>query len=466
MKKNLLLASMLMAGATMFAAVDPATYSPMEGYTLTNLWQNCAANNGSEWSGLVGGTIASENYIPTAVALGDKIYVGSSKDNVILEDGTSGMDDLGCLHVFNFNTGAYEKTIALTKEDGTRISGLLCVNTIDVDNFGNLFVAGYRASMWNADTNEPNPIEVYKVNPENGACTLVASLAFTSDDSANSGRVDYIDVVGDITRENARCVVMCAVSAGSEKIICGWEAEQGATAADAFTGHLVGGEYITLGVEESYPESGNFTYSTSTYILSDDEFSGELFYVDDFATKPALYNTEGTMLASFRDVVEADPENPVLQPTAQPNGVAEFTIGDDSFITYPRKDYGDGHPAIIAKYGTAGDLSTLTPMWNYPEGGMGAIPGGSRRYHVLQPIPTQDAAGKQGCYILNYMSGNGLALYLMAEEGFNAGVNDVVVAPDENAPVEYFNLQGIRVANPENGVFIRRQGATATKVVL
>ncbi len=37
---------------------------------------------------------------------------------------------------------------------------------------------------------------------------------------------------------------------------------------------------------------------------------------------------------------------------------------------------------------------------------------------------------------------------------------------DENAPVEYFNLQGIRVANPENGVFIRRQGSSVSKVVL
>ena len=36
---------------------------------------------------------------------------------------------------------------------------------------------------------------------------------------------------------------------------------------------------------------------------------------------------------------------------------------------------------------------------------------------------------------------------------------------DANAPVEYFNLQGIRVANPENGVFVRRQGNTVTKVV-
>ena len=44
------------------------------------------------------------------------------------------------------------------------------------------------------------------------------------------------------------------------------------------------------------------------------------------------------------------------------------------------------------------------------------------------------------------------------------GVADVVF--DANAPVEYFNLQGVRVANPENGLFIRRQGNTVTKVVL
>lgn len=37
---------------------------------------------------------------------------------------------------------------------------------------------------------------------------------------------------------------------------------------------------------------------------------------------------------------------------------------------------------------------------------------------------------------------------------------------DENAPVEYFNIQGVRVANPENGLFIRVQGGKAVKVIL
>lgn len=44
-----------------------------------------------------------------------------------------------------------------------------------------------------------------------------------------------------------------------------------------------------------------------------------------------------------------------------------------------------------------------------------------------------------------------------------AGVTDVI-ANDNNAPVEYFNLQGVPVVNPENGVYIRRQGSSVSKV--
>lgn len=36
----------------------------------------------------------------------------------------------------------------------------------------------------------------------------------------------------------------------------------------------------------------------------------------------------------------------------------------------------------------------------------------------------------------------------------------------DNAPAVYYNLQGVEVANPENGVFIRRQGNKVTKVAL
>ena len=40
------------------------------------------------------------------------------------------------------------------------------------------------------------------------------------------------------------------------------------------------------------------------------------------------------------------------------------------------------------------------------------------------------------------------------------------IVAEANAPVEYFNLQGVRVANPENGLFIRRQGSSVSKVLV
>lgn len=39
------------------------------------------------------------------------------------------------------------------------------------------------------------------------------------------------------------------------------------------------------------------------------------------------------------------------------------------------------------------------------------------------------------------------------------------IASDDNAPVEYFNLQGVRVNNPDKGIYIMRQGNKTTKVV-
>lgn len=46
----------------------------------------------------------------------------------------------------------------------------------------------------------------------------------------------------------------------------------------------------------------------------------------------------------------------------------------------------------------------------------------------------------------------------------SSGVSEIVAS--ENTPAEYYNLQGIRVNNPENGVYIRRQGNTVTKVLV
>lgn len=48
-------------------------------------------------------------------------------------------------------------------------------------------------------------------------------------------------------------------------------------------------------------------------------------------------------------------------------------------------------------------------------------------------------------------------------DGDYSGVENIAT---ENAPVEYYNLQGVKVANPEKGIYIKKQGDKTTKVVL
>lgn len=45
-----------------------------------------------------------------------------------------------------------------------------------------------------------------------------------------------------------------------------------------------------------------------------------------------------------------------------------------------------------------------------------------------------------------------------------SGINSISV--DNSADIEYYNLQGVRVANPENGIYIRRQGNSVSKVLV
>lgn len=65
--------------------------------------------------------------------------------------------------------------------------------------------------------------------------------------------------------------------------------------------------------------------------------------------------------------------------------------------------------------------------------------------------------------IYQFNPGIRLAKYTLAADF--SGINNVIADADENAPVEYYNLQGVKVEKPENGIFIKKQGAKATKIV-
>lgn len=63
--------------------------------------------------------------------------------------------------------------------------------------------------------------------------------------------------------------------------------------------------------------------------------------------------------------------------------------------------------------------------------------------------------------------GNDLTEYMVATITLNQTGIDEISSTDENAPIEYYNLQGVRVSNPEKGdVVITRQGSKVSKIVV
>lgn len=68
-----------------------------------------------------------------------------------------------------------------------------------------------------------------------------------------------------------------------------------------------------------------------------------------------------------------------------------------------------------------------------------------------------------GTIEFNIPETNGGEAFVLMIAG-NAGVEGITV--DNSAVKEYFNLQGVRVDNPENGLYILRQGNTVKKVMV
>ncbi|MCM1163618.1 MAG: Ig-like domain-containing protein [Muribaculaceae bacterium] len=94
----------------------------------------------------------------------------------------------------------------------------------------------------------------------------------------------------------------------------------------------------------------------------------------------------------------------------------------------------------------------------------------SWNFYDNAPVSLEAYAGQKIQFGFKYMSTAEVAgtwevqhIYVMASP--TVGIADVEAA-DAEAPVEYYNLQGIRVENPQNGLYIRRQGNTVTKVIL
>lgn len=210
----------------------------------------------------------------------------------------------------------------------------------------------------------------------------------------------------------------------SDKIIdtfCYYSAAYGSSAVAGTTADYWSmGGYFVDGVFNSILPAQKFTYSgltgfdtfvlggkryyTTYYVPADADGNIPAPYTDNKGAQSiGVFAEDGTLLASWNDTEW-------LANFAYSSLVAEVV---------------DDETAVINSYLCAGAFGT----GKYGENGIG------------------------GCK-------------LTFKAGDAAGISDIIADEDADAPAVYYNLQGVEIANPENGIYIVRRGNKVSKEVL
>ena len=475
MKKFLLSASVLMLASTAFAATDGQTYEPKNGYTCENLWIFDRIHTPDEYAA---STISVQN-ARTATTDGEIVYVGLSSDVATIEK-------------FSVATGEYLGSLAL-KLNGEAYAGTLAANQVGFDEYGNFYVASYSANSDGA-----GGLALYTCNLETGELTSVGELSFMS----CVGRVDYCDVVGDLTGVNAGATIMAATSAQDALNVFAWTRGQGESAWKGAWPSTLPYQAMT----QTYPaDQAGFSYGTVLKQIKDGSANGEMFmfYIDGFTTLPASYSSEGAMVESFADVKveQKDPDTGevivpgVVVPASGTNGIAEGRVGEQNMIVFSEGQYDGSHKcqAVVTLVDESLALSSMEQMWLVPADGLGQTTDQSR-VHALNTIALEpDANGKNAMLLVTFKCLNGMGVYRIAEEGYdpNASVannvvsnatirvnGDVIAVSEVAESIEVYNVAGQKVAEvhnasevaaPANGLYIVKavvNGAPVVKKVI
>ncbi|MCC8037445.1 MAG: hypothetical protein LIP02_04810 [Bacteroidales bacterium] len=250
--------------------------------------------------------------------------------------------------------------------------------------------------------------------PSGDGISIINSVAVASE----KGRYDVTASFGDLT---AAVTIICPISESSYNLVAGLEGvTDGENAANATDENE--GTYLFWDCSD---DSADYQEHTLQFTLDD------TYYIEAVECY-----WEGASSTDY--CVAIYPQNPI-------GGWEPLSISHEDWD-------GTRYFDVIGEGGGAGNNQRHIL---YDEDGLTAIPGS------FISLDTQKA----------YDKGWGMKLFQIRVYGQKddpSGVKNVSVdTQDTNAPVEYYNLQGIRVNEPQAGqIVIRRQGNTATKILV
>ena len=393
MKKSLLIFLLMLSAFTAaWAVTDGVNYEPVNGIKIVNLWIQDRAHTPEVWSNMPYCNTSAR----TAVLKDGYVYIARSNANTVIQ----GTDTLSqsVIYKVDATNGELVKELALTLDGEIYGGATLSCNTVGMDNYGHLYMAPFSSNL---AAIQP----VYMVDKETGELTLMGEL----DKGDALQRCDYIDLMGDITREEDECNIM-SVGASSEYIYR-WHADQGGDWEGGFDGDPY------LAILDFYPETvTQWGYAPVAKMVLEEEgnYSGELFYIDGFSTSPILYDVTGTMVDNFENV---DPDFWPMDVGA--NGVCEFTLEGRNFIVFVAAQYTGVDEATmvnkacqvyICELGEGMSLGGMQRYWMVPDE-LGAVSDGGTRVESMNVEYGVDAEGNEEVTLFIFKCYNGMSVY-------------------------------------------------------
>ena len=396
MKKLLLfIALTALATANVWADTDGIDYPEVNGINIVNTWIQDRAHTPEVWAAQPYNNTSAR----TSVMSNGYIYIARTNANTVIQ----GTDTLAQSVVYKLDaaTGNMIKELPLTLDGAIYGNTTLNANNVGADNFGHIYVAPYTSEL---ATIAP----IYLLDTETGELTLVANL----EKGDVLARCDYMDVMGDLTREEAECNIMSV--GASVATIYRWHCEQG---DDYWEGGFEGDTYIDI--LDFYPETvTQWGFGPVVKMVlgesDDDRYSGELFYIDGFTASPILYDVTGTMVDNFEQV------DPAYYPMdAGANGVCEFTLEGRNFIVFAAAQYtgvdertmqNRACQVYICELGEGMTLGGMERYWMVPNE-LGTVSDGGTRVESMNIEYGTDAEGNEEVTLYIFKCYNGMAVY-------------------------------------------------------
>jgi hypothetical protein len=340
--------------------------------------------------------------------------------------------------------GTYKVTLA-TKIYGDEWTDFVPVKTYDgYPNYALLTVSNGQYTVENVDPEVLQFKSVELTSPlyRDRNARLKAHIVNPYDRQLTACISPHLDLNG-VTQQTAECILV-TVGANTE-LDYEWVAHFYDTeGAEAYTDPTT--YELTIYNENNHTSYGSFGNVEMTSTSSNYTLKSDTFVVKD-VEKQASVTVDGQ---SYRNVyVVEDPEN--------------FTV---DFAYHVSRGYFDS-TIMLCLYRRSSDGVVYTPvtdvLWESTP-----FLGTDETESVELPISFNEAENDKVYYLrAEYMRGGAQTYLNQISITFpsESAVEDII--PDStSAPVEYYNLQGLKISNPESGqLLIKRQGAKSTKVV-